>query len=51
MLDVSEVRLARALGRAIDAELQKGTQLPEEVLKAYNELLAYWQFQMSRELS
>jgi len=48
---LSELRLARALGRVIESELQKGNSLPEEVLRAYTELYAHWQWQISRELS
>jgi hypothetical protein len=51
MYDLEELRLARALGRAIEAELQKGTELPDEVKRAYLELYAHWQWQMTRELS
>jgi len=51
MYDLEELRLARALGRAIEAELQKGEQLPDEVKRAYLELYAHWQWQMTRELS
>ena len=51
MFDIEEIRLARALGRVIEEELRKGTKLPDEVLRAYLELYAFWQIQMSRELS
>ena len=48
---LSEVRLARKLGQVIEEELRKGTELPEEVKRAYLELYAHWQWQMQRELS
>ena len=48
---LQEIRLARALGRAIEEELRKGSDLPEEVKRAYLELCAHWQMQMNRELS
>lgn len=48
---LSELRLARALGVAIEAELQAGNPLPEEIMRAYTELYAHWQWQISRELS
>ena len=51
MFDIEEIRLARALGRVIEEELKKGTKLPDEVLRAYQELYRFWQIQMSRELS
>ena len=51
MFDIEEIRLARALGRVIEEELRKGTKLPDEVLRAYQELYRFWQIQMSRELS
>lgn len=51
MYDLEEIRLARSLGRAIEAELQKGNELPEEVKQAYLALYAHWQYQMNRELS
>ena len=51
MFDIQEIRLARALGRVIEEELKKGTKLPDEVLRAYQELYRFWQIQMSRELS
>ena len=51
MFDIEEIRLARALGRVIEEELRKGTKLPDEVLRAYEELYRFWQIQMSRELS
>jgi hypothetical protein len=43
--------LARALGRTIEEELKKGNKLPNEVLRAYEELYKHWQYQMSLELS
>jgi hypothetical protein len=51
MNDVNEVRLARALGRVIEEELRKGSEIPDEVKRAYTELYAYWQWQMNKELS
>ena len=51
MFDIEEIRLARELGRAIEAEIAKGSKLPDEVLKAYEDLYKWWQVQMSRELS
>ena len=51
MFDIEEIRLARALGRVIEEELRKGSKLPDEVLRAYEELYRFWQIQMSRELS
>jgi hypothetical protein len=51
MFDIEEMRLARALGRVIEEEIRKGTMLPDEVLRAYEELYRFWQVQMSRELS
>ena len=51
MSDINEIRLARALGRVIEEELRKGTELPHEVKRAYTELYAYWQYQMTKELS
>lgn len=51
MFDIEEIRLARALGRVIEEEVAKGTKLPDEVLRAYEELYKFWQVQISRELS
>lgn len=51
MYDIEEIRLARALGRVIEEELRKGSKVPDEILKAYEELYKHWQWQMSRELS
>jgi len=51
MFDIEEIRLARALGRAIEEEIRKGNKLPDEVLRAYEELYRFWQVQMDRELS
>jgi hypothetical protein len=50
-MDIEEIRLGRALGRAIETEIAKGSKLPDEVLKAYEDLYKFWQVQMSRELS
>ena len=49
MSDYVEIKLARALGRAIEIELSKGNLLPSEVLMAYEELLYYWQQQIEDE--
>jgi hypothetical protein len=51
LIDLQEIRLARALGQTIETELRKGTELPDEVKRAYLELYAHWQLQMSREVS
>ena len=51
MFDIEEIRLARALGRVIEEEIRKGSKLPDEVLRAYEELFRFWQVQMVRELS
>ena len=51
MFNIEETGLARALGIAIEAELLKGTVLPDEVMRAYKELYQFWQVQMDRELS
>ena len=51
MFDIEEIRLARALGRAIEEEVSKGTKLPDAVLKAYEDLYKFWQYQMAKELS
>ena len=51
MFDIEEIRLARALGRVIEEELRKGTKLPDEVLRAYEELYRFWQYQINKELS
>ncbi len=51
MYDIEEIRLSRALGRAIEEEITKGSKLPDEVLRAYEDLYKFWQVQMSRELS
>lgn len=51
MYDIEEIRMARALGRVIEEEIRKGTKLPDELLRAYEELYKHWQWQMSRELS
>ena len=49
--DLDEIRLARTLGRAIEEEIKKGIKIPDEVLRAYEELYTHWQLQMDRELS
>jgi hypothetical protein len=49
--DLDEIRLARTLGRAIEEEIKKGNKIPDEVLRAYEELYKHWQLQMDRELS
>ena len=51
MYDIEEIRLARTLGRAIEEEIKKGNKIPDEVLRAYEELYKHWQLQMDRELS
>ena len=51
MFDIEEIRLARTLGRAIEEEIKKGNKIPDEVLRAYEELYRFWQVQMARELS
>jgi hypothetical protein len=51
LTDIQEIRLARQLGVVIEAELQKGTELPDEVKRAYLELYQHWQLQMATELS
>lgn len=51
MFDIEEIRLARTLGRVIEEEIRKGNKLPDEVLRAYEELYRFWQYQMSKELS
>jgi hypothetical protein len=50
VIDIEEIRLSRALGRAIEEEVAKGTKLPDEVLRAYEELYRHWQYQMTKEL-
>ena len=50
-MDIEEIRLGRALGRAIEEEIRKGNKLPDDVLKAYEELYRFWQVQMAKELS
>jgi hypothetical protein len=50
MFDIEEIRLARTLGRAIEEEIKKGNKVPDEVLRAYEELYKHWQLQMAREL-
>ena len=51
MYDIEEIRLARALGRVIEEEIRKGNKLPDEVMRAYEELYKHWQYQMGKELS
>jgi hypothetical protein len=51
LIDITEIRLARQLGVVIEAELQKGTELPDEIKRAYLELYQHWQLQMTTELS
>jgi hypothetical protein len=51
MGDIIEIRLARTLGRAIEEEIKKGNKIPDEVLRAYEELYKHWQYQMDAELS
>lgn len=45
---LKEVQLARALGRVIHEELQRGNRLPDEVVRAYNELYRHWQMQIEQ---
>ena len=45
---LKEVQLARALGRVIHEELQRGNRLPDEVVRAYNELYRHWQIQIEQ---
>ena len=51
MYDIEEIRLARALGLAIQEELNKGNELPKEIMDAYKQLHIHWQWQITRELS
>ena len=51
MFDIEEIRLARALGRAIDESISSGDVIPTNILEAYAELYKFWQVQMDRELS
>ncbi len=51
MHDLEEVKLARRLGVVIESELLKGEKLPDEVMRAFKELLAHWQWQMQRDWS
>ena len=51
MYDIEEIRLARSLGQIIEEEIRKGNKLPDELLRAYEELYKHWQWQMQRELS
>jgi hypothetical protein len=51
VIDLTEIRLARALGQTIETELRKGTELPDEVKRAYLELYAHWQYQMNKEIT
>ena len=51
MFDIEEIRLGRKLCRVIEEEIKKGNKLPDEVLRAYEELYKHWQVQMDRELS
>ena len=45
---LKEVQLARALGNVIHEELQRGNRLPDEVVRAYNELYRHWQMQIEQ---
>jgi hypothetical protein len=47
-MDQNEIKLARTLGRVIEEELQKGTKLPDEILRAYQELYRHWQIQIEK---
>lgn len=51
MHDLEEVKLARRLGVVIESELLKGEKLPDEVMRAFKELLAHRQWQMQRDWS
>lgn len=50
-MDIIEIRLARALGCAIDEAFRSGEVLPASVLEAYAELKKHWDWQITRELS
>lgn len=47
-MDLDEIQLARTLGRIIEEELKKGNKLPDEVLRAYQELYRHWQKQIEK---
>lgn len=51
MIDLIEIRLARALGRAIDESIRAGDIIPTNILEAYAELKRHWSEQIERELS
>jgi hypothetical protein len=51
MIDIEEIRLARALGRVIEGCIDAGDVIPTEILIAYAALHRYWQEQKERELS
>lgn len=51
MYDLTEMRLARALGRAIDECFRAGDIIPTPILEAYAQLNKHWQEQIERELS
>ena len=51
MYDIEEIRLSRALGRAIDECFRAGDQIPTPILEAFAELKKHWDWQMQRELS
>lgn len=51
MIDIKEIRLARALGVAIDESIKAGDVIPTCILEAYAVLNNHWQEQQERELS
>jgi hypothetical protein len=51
MIDLTEIRLARDLGRAIDECFRAGDVIPTPILEAYAKLNAHWKDQIERELS
>lgn len=51
MIDLQEIRLARALGRAIDECIAVGDVIPTQILEAYAELHKHWNEQIEKELS
>lgn len=51
MIDLQEIRLARALGLAIDESFRGGDIIPTNILEAYAVLKQYWDLQIERELS
>lgn len=51
MIDLEEIRLARALGVAIDESIKAGDVIPTSILETYAVLNNHWQQQIERELS